>query len=458
MNSNPFNSLLLTDLYQLTMLEGYYCQSMNDIAVFEFFVRKLPFQRNFMIAAGLEQVLDFLENAGFTDEERAWLHSTGRFRKDFVEYLAALRFTGDVYGMLEGTVFFPNEPILRVTAPLPEAQLVETRIINLLQFQTMIASKAIRSVLVAPDKLLVDFGLRRAHAGEAGLLAARASYLAGFTGTATVLAGRLWDIPIFGTMAHSYIQAHDNEMSAFENFANTQPNNVVLLIDTYNTELAAQKVVDLAPQLQNAGIIIQGVRLDSGDLAKHALQVRAILDAGGLKETSIFASGNLDENCLKKLISSGAPIDGFGVGTKVITSADAPYLDCAYKLMEYAGRPRRKLSEGKVTWPGCKQVYRRYEESGMFKEDELALDTDLKPGEPLLQPVMKGGRRCIRPTEDLMQIRTRVKEQVKHLPIHYKKLETSASYPVMISSSLRRLAAEVDAKLKRENLSNKESL
>src|SRR5690625_4373948 len=325
MSLNPFNSLLLTDLYQLTMLEGYYCQGMNGTAVFEFFVRKLPSQRNFMIAAGLEQVLNFLENMGFTDEERVWLQSTGRFRKDFVESLAPLRFTGDVHAMPEGTIFFPDEPILRITASLPEAQLVETRIINLLQFQTMIASKAIRSVLAAPNKRVVDFGLRRAHGGEAGLLAARASYLAGFSGSATVLADKLWHIPIFGTMAHSYIQAHDNEVSAFENFAKTQSNHVVLLIDTYDTEVAAQKVVDLALRLQKVGIAIQGVRLDSGDLAEHARQVRAILDAGGLRETAIFASGNLDEYRLKELINSGAPIDGFGVGTKVITSADTPY-------------------------------------------------------------------------------------------------------------------------------------
>jgi nicotinate phosphoribosyltransferase len=334
---------------------------------------------------------------------------------------------------------------------LLEAQLVETRIINLLQFQTMIASKAIRSVLVAPDKVLVDFGLRRAHGGEAGLLAARACYLAGFTGTATVLAGKLWGIPIFGTMAHSYIQAHDDEMSAFRNFARAQPHNVVFLIDTYDTEIAAQKVVDLAPQLQNAGIVIQGVRLDSGDLAEHAQQVRAILDAGGLKETVIFASGNLDESRIWELINSGAPIDGFGIGTKVTTSADAPYLDCAYKLMEYAGRPRRKLSEGKAIWPGCKQVYRRYDEDDLFKEDELALETDLRGGEPLLQPVMKGGRR-LGPTEDLAQIQIRVKEQVKRLPHQYKKLVVNASYPVMISSSLKALAAEIGAELKRKNL------
>jgi nicotinate phosphoribosyltransferase len=451
MNPNPFNSLLLTDLYQLTMLEGYYCQGMNDTAVFEFFARKLPSQRGFLIAAGLEQVLDFLESTGFTDEERMWLRSTGRFRKDFVEYLAALRFTGDVHAMPEGTVFFPNEPILRVTASLPEAQLMETRLINLLQFQTMIASKAIRSTLAAPGKMLVDFGLRRAHAGEAGLLAARASYLVGFTGTATVLAGKAWNIPIFGTMAHSYIQAHDNEMSAFRNFAKAQPSNVVLLIDTYDTEIAAQKVVNLAPELQNLGIAVKGVRLDSGDLAAHARRVRAILDAGGLKETAIFASGNLDESRLRELLNSGAPIDGFGVGTKVTTSADAPYLDCAYKLMEYAGRPRRKLSEGKAIWPGCKQVYRRYDEDGLFKEDELTLKTDLGQGEPLLQPVMKGGRR-LGPAEDLAQIQIRVKEQVKRLPPQYKELEVNASYPVMISSSLRALAAEVDAELKRKNI------
>jgi len=361
------SSVLLTDLYQLTMLQGYFDQGMEESAVFEFFVRKLPPQRNFLVAAGLEQALSFLENLRFTPEELEWVSSHGAFRPPVVRYLEKLRFTGDVHAIPEGTVVFPNEPILRVTAPLPQAQLVESRLINLLHFQTLIASKAVRSVLVAPDKLLVDFGLRRAHGAEAGLLAARATYLAGFAGSATVLAAPLYGVPVYGTMAHSFIQAHDDESVAFDHFARSLPENVILLIDTYDTEAAAEKVVQVAPKLERDGIKIKGVRLDSGDLADHAFKVRRILDKGGLAHATIFASGSLDEYVLERLARKQAPIDGFGIGTHLDTSADAPYLDCAYKLVEYAGKARRKRSEGKVLWPGRKQVYRSYDEEGRMR-------------------------------------------------------------------------------------------
>ena len=267
---NPVNSALLTDLYQLTMLQGYRDAGMEQVAVFEFFVRKLRSGRSFLMAAGLAQALEFLEGLHFSTEELAWLASTGRFNKKFLASLETLRFTGDVHAMPEGTVFFPDEPILRVTAPIAQAQLVETRLINLLHFQTLIASKAVRMKLMAPDKLLVDFGLRRAHGAEAGLLAARASYIAGFSGSATVQAGMQFDIPLFGTMAHSFVQAHDDEMLAFEHFAHAQPDNVVLLIDTYDTEAAAHKVVALAHRLARDGIRIKGVRIDSGNLTDAA--------------------------------------------------------------------------------------------------------------------------------------------------------------------------------------------
>ena len=273
--------MLLTDLYQLTMLQAYHAEGMNGTAAFEFFVRKLPGQRNFLLAAGLEQVLDFLETARFTPNELAWLRAGGRFDPAFVDSLEAWRFSGDVEALAEGTVFFAGEPILRVVAPLREAQLVETRIINLLQFQTMVASKAARCVLAAGGRLLVDFGLRRAHGAEAGLLSARAAYLTGFGGTATVAAGMRWDIPLYGTMAHSYILAHDREYEAFEHFARAHPGGTTLLIDTYDTEAAAQKVVELVAALAPDGIPIAAVRLDSGDLGEHARQVRRILDDGG---------------------------------------------------------------------------------------------------------------------------------------------------------------------------------
>ncbi len=374
---------LLTDRYQLTMLQAYWQHGMHETAVFEFFVRKLPAQRNFLVAAGLDQALAHLEELAFSVDDIEWLAQTQHFQPGFLRWLKDIRFTGDVNAMPEGTVFFAEEPILQVIAPLPEAQLVETRLINLLNFQTAIASKAARSVLAAPDKLLVEFGLRRAQGAEAALMAARASYIAGFDGTSNVLAGRLFNIPLYGTMAHSFIQAHDDEIAAFEHFADANSGDIVLLIDTYDTEAAADKVADLAAAFKERGIKIKGVRIDSGDLGKHAANVRAILDEARLHDVSIFASGNLDEYALRDLIGNGAPIDGFGIGTRLNTSSDAPYLDCAYKLQEYAGRPRRKHSEGKATWPGCKQVYRRLDGFNRMASDILTFRRETLDGRSL---------------------------------------------------------------------------
>lgn len=439
---NPISSPLLADLYQFTMLQTYLEQEMNEIAVFELFVRKLPPGRNFMVAAGLEQVLEFLENLHFTAEELDWLAT--RFPPHVIRYLEQFRFAGDVHAMPEGTLFFPNEPILRITAPLPQAQLVESRIINLLHFETLIATKAARSVLAAPDKLLVDFGMRRAHGAEAGLLAARASYLAGFSGTATVLAGTMYDIPIFGTMAHSFIQAHSSESEAFEHFARSHPDNTILLIDTYDTEAAAAKVVVLANKLQADNIRINGVRLDSGDLAQHARTVRRILDDGGLRDSTIFASGNLDEYRLHALLAAQAPIDGFGIGTALDISIDAPALDCAYKLQEYAGIPRRKHSEGKATWPGRKQVYRLYDADDCLQSDTVALERDdPQPGEPLIQPFMHAGRR-LQPQLSLHALRSRTLTGYQRLPAAMTVLESAPAYPVAISDALKALAAQID--------------
>lgn len=438
------NRALYTDLYQLTMLQGYFEENMEDTAVFEFFSRKLPQQRSFLLAAGLEQVLNFLEQLHFTEEELEWLASTGLFKNTFLYRLAALKFTGDVHAMPEGTVFFPQEPIVRITAPLPEAQFVESRIINFLHFQTLIASKAVRSVLAAPGKLLVDFGFRRAHSGEAGLLAARASYLAGFSGSATVAAGQMFGIPVYGTMAHSFIQAHRNESDAFQQFAFANPDNVVLLIDTYDTEAGAKKVVDLAPKLLERGIKIKSVRLDSGDLGMHAHKVRQILDNGGLQNTAIFASGDLDEYKIEQLLAQQAPIDGFGIGTAMDTSADAPYLDCAYKLQEYASIARRKRSEGKKTWPGRKQVYRRFDDNGYIAGDTVTLEGAPCDGQPLLEPVMKNGR-PVAPYPSLQEIKKYAQNQINSLPPQLKALHNAPVYPVQISSELAALAETVDA-------------
>jgi nicotinate phosphoribosyltransferase len=436
-------SALLTDLYQLTMLQAYFDQGMEDIAVFEFFVRKMPEQRNFFIAAGLEQVLDFLENLAFTAEELAWLAASGRFHQRFVDSLAAMRFTGSVQAMPEGTIFFPDEPILRIVAPIPQAQLVETRIINLLQFQTMVASKAARMRLVAPQKLLVDFRLRRAHGAEAGLFSARASYIGGFDGTATVLAGMRWNIPLYGTMAHSFVQAHEHETEAFEHFARSRPRASTLLIDTYDTEAAARSLIPLSQKLAREGISIQGVRIDSGDLAEHGRRVRSIFDAGGLSSVKIFASGNLDEYKLEQIVNAGAPIDGFGVGTRMNTSADAPYLDCAYKLQEYGGVARRKRSEGKATWPGRKQVYRGYGADGRMSGDSLTTEDDIQAGTPLLLPVMAAGRR-LGATRPLEAIREHAMAGLLKLPEALRVLVRAPSYAVTVSAALKALTAAVD--------------
>ncbi len=439
---------LLTDLYQFNMIQAYLDHDQTKPAVFEFFMRSLPARRRFLLAAGLEQVLDFLENLRFSPAEINWLRSTGRFSERLLDYLTGLRFTGDVHAIPEGTVFFPDEPMLRVTAPLPQAQLVESQLMNIMHFQSLVAAKAARVKLAAGDKVVVDFGLRRAHGAEAGLMAARASYIAGFAGTATVLADELFGIPTFGTMAHSYIETHDDEATAFENFARSRPNSLTLLLDTYDTEAAARKVVALAPKLKAAGITIRAVRLDSGDLVALAKSVRHILDAGGCGDITIFASGGLDEDSVAAILRAGAPIDGFGVGTSLTTSSDVPSLDCAYKLQEYAGLPRRKYSSSKETWPGRKQVWRGYGADGRMAGDILGLDGNSHPGEPLLALVMRDGQRTF-PAPTLDDIRQRAARELARLPGALRSLGPGDAYPVQIAETLRRLAAETDRRVGR---------
>ncbi|MGE5336778.1 MAG: nicotinate phosphoribosyltransferase [Gemmatimonadota bacterium] len=441
---NPSASALLTDLYELTMLQAYASAGMDDVAVFEFFVRKLPAQRNFLMAAGLAQVVDHLQGLRFTPEDIAWLKTTGLFRDDFLASLEALRFSGDVHAVPEGTIVFENEPLLRISARMPEAQLVESRVMNLLHYETTVATKAARCVIAAAGRPLIDFGLRRAHGAEAGLLSARASYLAGFAGSATALAGRCYGIPVFGTMAHSFVQASEDEADAFLQFARAQPSNATLLIDTYDTEEAARKVVRIAAQLAREGISVRGVRIDSGDLAEHARRVRRILDEGGLKHAQIFASGNLDEFRLSEIVAQDAPIDAFGVGTRMNTSADAPFLDCAYKLAEYAGEGRRKRSEGKATWPGRKQVFRSCDAQGRFERDVLTLETDPQGGTPLLLPVMRAGR-LVAPLPTLAESRTHARAQLDALPAALRSLlPARARYEAAVAPALRALADEVD--------------
>jgi len=448
----PMTSLLLTDLYELAMLDAYHADGMEEEAVFDFFVRELPPGHGYLVAAGLAQVLEMLRDARFSDEELRWLAGDGGFRAGFVDWLRGFRFTGTLHAMPEGTLFFPDEPVLRVTAPLPQAQLVETRIINLLQYQILVATKAARCATAAPDSELVDFGLRRAHGAEAGLLAARASWLGGFSGTSAVLAAPRYGVPVYGTMAHSFIEAYDDESVAFERFARARPRDLVLLIDTYDTEGAAHKLVSLAERLAADGIRIQAVRLDSGDLAEHARHVRRILDEGGLADVRIFASGGLDEYAVASLLADGAPIDGFGIGSRLDTSADVPYLDCAYKLCEYAGTPRRKHSEHKATWPGRKQVVRRYRGNGVMGGDRIQRDDEPVDGEPLLKRVMAHGE-IEQPVPTLRESREYLRRQLGRLPEELRALDAAADYPVEVSDRVRALAREADVRIDEQRLS-----
>jgi nicotinate phosphoribosyltransferase len=424
------------------MLDAYYRLGMEQTAIFEFFVRRLPEGRSFLVAAGLEQVLDYLENLKFTAEELAWLRTTHRISDFAIERLRNFRFTGRVFAVAEGTVFFAHEPIIRVEAPLPEAQLVESRIINLLHYQTLVASKAARCRLAAPKAELVEFGMRRAHGAEASLLGSRASYIGGLDATATIEASYRYGIPMAGTMAHSFVQAHELETHAFQNFARMHPDNVVLLIDTYDVTRAAQRVVDLAHRLRADGIRIQGVRIDSGDLAQAAASVRSILDRGDCQDIRILVSGALDEYAIEALQAAKAPIDVFCLGTHLTISEDAPALDCAYKLQQYAGRPVRKLSPWKETWAGPRQVYRQYDSSGYIAMDVLAGEEEVLEGKALLREVMTDGHRLC-PCPTLIAVREYCAEQLCHLPPALRSLEHVLQAPVKITHRQRELAADV---------------
>jgi len=442
--ADPATSALLTDLYQLTMLRGYWAAGMTETAVFEFTVRRLPAGWNFLVAAGLDPLVEWLEDLRFRADELAWLEQAADFAPAFTQALADLRFTGDVDALPEGTVFFPHEPVVRVTARLPEAQLIETRLINLLQISTLIASKAARCVLAAPQARLVDFGLRRAHGAEAGVLAARSACLAGFAATSNVFAARRYELPLAGTMAHAFVEACTSEQEAFLRFARANPGDVVLLLDTYDTTAAVTLAAQLAPVLRAEGITLQGVRLDSGDLDAEARVVRARLDAAGLPAVRILVSGNLDEHAVQRLHAAGAPIDGYGIGTRLVTSGDAPSLDCAYKLQVYAGLPRHKRSPGKSTWPGTKQVWRRLDADGHLATDLIGLAGESTEGRPLLVPVMRNGRR-LAPPEPFTVTRARAAAELATLPARLRSLAAGPAHPVRFSDALRALAHSAGA-------------
>ncbi|HMB90876.1 MAG TPA: nicotinate phosphoribosyltransferase [Rhodothermales bacterium] len=411
--ANDDNAALLTDLYQLTMLQAYFAEGMEETAVFDLFIRRLR-ERNYLVACGLDTVLHYLETLHFSPAALDYLESLGLFKPDFLHYLADFRFAGDVYAMPEGTPVFPNEPLLEVVAPIGQAQLVETFLLNQITFQTNIATKAHRVVQAAQGCTIADFGMRRMHAADASLKAARASYIAGVDFTSNVLAGQIYGIPVTGTMAHSYVEAHDSEAEAFRAFAALYP-ETTLLVDTYDTLDGVRKIVALAKGLGNA-FQVGSIRLDSGDLVALAQESRRILDEGGLERVKIFASNSLDEHRIADLLAQGAPIDGFGVGTRLGTISDQPYLDSVYKLTEYAGQARMKLSSQKSNLPGRKQVYRSYA-AGKATHDVIALVDKKREGQPLLQKVMHNGQRTeAGRTQPLNALRESTMQSLAHLP------------------------------------------
>jgi|DewCreStandDraft_5_1066085.scaffolds.fasta_scaffold00707_33 nicotinate phosphoribosyltransferase len=437
---------LATDLYELTMAQAYWEHGVMGRATFSLFVRKLPEERAYMVAAGLEDVLRYLASLRFTEEDLSYLESTGIFSDRFLEYLAGLRFTGEVWAVPEGTLLFANEPFLEVTAPIVEAQIAETYIINQVHLQTVIATKASRCVIAARGRGLVDFAFRRTHGLDAGLKVARCSYMAGFEATSNVLAGKLYGIPIAGTMAHSYIMAFPSELEAFRSFAASFPERSILLIDTYDTVEGARLAAQVGKELEGRGQRLRGVRLDSGDLLQLSRQVRRVLDEAGLPRALIFASGGLDEYEIDELTAAGAPIDAFGVGTRMGVSGDAPWLDMAYKLVEYEERPVLKLSQGKASLPGPKQVYRFYDDSGHMQRDVLALREEaVDGGEPLLAPVMAGGQ-PLRDSPPLQELRERTLSQLRALPEPYKALRGAPEYPVHLAPGLRSLQERLSAR------------
>ncbi len=433
---------LLVDLYELTMMQAYLEHGVAGTATFDLFVRRLPPQRSFLMTAGLGPLLELVENLRFEADDLHYLESTGVFKSSFLDFLEIFSFSGDVDAMPEGTVAFAAEPILTVTAPLAEAQLLETLIMNQLHVATLLASKAARVVMAAEGRRLVDFGLRRMHGADAGIAGGRASWIAGFDATSNVLAGKLFGVPIAGTMAHSFVQCHADEREAFRRFLASFP-ETVLLVDTYDTLNGVDTVVELAREL-GAAFRGRGVRLDSGDLAGLAAEARRRLDRAGLARVEIFASGNLDEWRVRDLVRADAPIDGFGVGTRLGTSEDAPNLDLVYKLAQIDDRPLLKLSTGKATLPGIKQVWRQCDAAGIARRDVIGLADESLAGRPLLVPMMRSGHRLDAATEDLAVARERAAAELSALPERVRSLDAvDPPYEVQVSDALKACRAHV---------------
>lgn len=431
---------LLTDLYELTMAQSYVHQGMFEPATFSLFMRNFPTSRSYMVCAGLQDVLEYLANLRFSRGDIDYLRSTNIFDSEFLSYLEGFRFTGQVWAVPEGRLVFSQEPVVEVTAPIPEAQIVESFIINQINFQSVIATKASRCVWAARGRNVVDFSLRRAQGADAGMKVARSSYMAGCGATSNVLAGKTYGIPVAGTMAHSYVTSFPEEIDAFRAYAHSFPDNTILLIDTYDTLAGAHKAATVAREMEAAGHRLRAVRLDSGDLASLSREVRGVLDEADLDYVCVFASGGLDEYQLEELVEAGSPIDGFGVGTRMGVSADAPFFDMAYKLVKYGERPVLKLSTGKVSLADEKQVYRRTDERGMYHEDIIALREERVDGScvPLMERVMESGR-IVPPPVDLTGLRERFRREFARLPERYKALRDAPEYPVHLSPGLARL-------------------
>ncbi len=452
---------ILNDLYEFTVAAAFFERRMNGAASFEVMVRRFPPSRGYMIAAGLDRVLQILEDFHFDTSAIEHLESLHLFKAEFLQHLAQLRFTGSVRAIADGSIFFPGEPVMEVRGPLIETQILEPLILNQLGFASLTATKAARCFSVASGRRLVEFGLRRAQGADATLVVARSSYLAGFSGTSNVLAGKRYGMPVFGTMSHSFIMAHDSERQAFEDFARSFPKLSTMLVDTYETSQGVRNVAELAARLAQDDIKIQAVRLDSGDLYQLSRQARAILDQHGLHDVAIFVSGNLDEYRIADLIRAGAPIDAFGIGTALSVSDDAPSADYTYKLADYMGRPRLKTSAGKATVPGRKQVFRGIDAGGHYSQDLVGLldespssvTREFKPAvariTPMLQPVFENGVR-LGPPPTLDQSRDHFMAEFAMLGARQRSLTTPAVYPVRLTAALNAMA--ISEKLRAEQL------
>jgi nicotinate phosphoribosyltransferase len=441
------DAALFTDLYELTMARSYFNEGMRARATFSLFVRRLPSSRAFLIAAGLEDVLHFLETFRFSTAALEYLRSLGQFDAGFLAFLRDLRFTGDVRAVPEGTPLFPDEPLLEVSAPIIEAQLVETAVLNLCHYPSVVASKAARSVLAARGRPVVEFGLRRAPGLDGGMKAARSSFLAGAAASSNTLAGRTYGLAPSGTMAHSYVTAFSREIDAFRAFVRTFPTAPILLIDTYDTIAGAHHAVLVAREMEARGQRLSGVRLDSGDIVELSKAVRAILDGANLSYVRIFVSGGLDESDIEEFLARGVPIDAFGIGTRMDVSADAPYFDMAYKLVQYDGRQVLKTSEGKKTWPGEKQVWRVRAADGRFDHDVIGLRDEAPPtsgATALLDSVMASGR-IVAPAPAVPVIRDRCAAQLAALPDPVRRIRDAGVYSVRYSDRLVALQRRTEA-------------